>query len=254
MYQFYDPDTVHSLPISSKIESERSDNNMFEFEISGIHVFVTGAQNGKVPCVIYNSDQNDGLKVYEEIQKITDIPFTFAVLSGFNWNDDLSPWYMKKTYSKDSDYLGKADDFLYLITNKIMPQIEKTLLEKYKITPEYYSIIGYSLAGLFALYCGFKTDKFKKIASVSGSMWFENFEKFVQENDINSNVKKIYFSLGNKEKQTNNPILKNVEEKTIVIEKIVESKGVETTFEMNNGNHFAQPEERLAKAIKWLQE
>ena len=41
-------------------------------------------------------------------------------------------------------------------------------------------------------------------------MWFENFEKFVQENDINSNVKKIYFSLGNKEKQTNNPILKNI--------------------------------------------
>ena len=26
---------------------------------------------------------------------------------------------------------------------------KKTLLEKYKITPEYYSIIGYSLAGLF---------------------------------------------------------------------------------------------------------
>ena len=37
------------------------------------------------------------------------------------------------------------------------------------------------------------------------------------------------------------------------IQKIIESKGVETTFEMNNGNHFAQPEERLAKAIKWLQ-
>ena len=47
--------------------------------------------------------------------------------------------------------------------------------------------------------------------------------------------------------------LTDVEEKTIAIEKIIESKGVETTFEMNNGNHFAQPEERLSKAIKWLQ-
>ena len=207
----------------------------------------------KLPVIICNSNYENKEKLLSECNKMQYSNFVFVSISNINWNDDLSPWYMKKTYSKDSDYLGKADDFLYLITNKIMPQIEKTLLEKYKITPEYYSIIGYSLAGLFALYCGFKTDKFKKIASVSGSMWFENFEKFVQENDINSNVKKIYFSLGNKEKQTNNPILKNVEEKTIVIEKIIESKGVETTFEMNNGNHFEQPEERLAKAIKWLQ-
>ena len=207
----------------------------------------------KLPVIICPSNYEDCNEILNECGKMQCSNFVFVSISNINWNDDLSPWYMKKIYSKDSDYLGKADEFLYLITNKIMPQIEKTLLEKYKITPEYYSIIGYSLAGLFALYCGFKTDKFKKIASVSGSMWFENFEKFVQENDINSNVKKIYFSLGNKEKQTNNPILKNVEEKTIAIEKIIESKGVETTFEMNNGNHFAQPEERLAKAIKWLQ-
>ena len=176
----------------------------------------------KLPVIICNSNYENKEKLLSECNKMQYSNFVFVSISNINWNDDLSPWYMKKTYSKDSDYLGKADDFLYLITNKIMPQIEKTLLEKYKITPEYYSIIGYSLAGLFALYCGFKTDKFKKIASVSGSMWFENFEKFVQENDINSNVKKIYFSLGNKEKQTNNPILKNVEEKTIVIEKIIE--------------------------------
>lgn len=206
----------------------------------------------KLPVIICPSNYEDCNEILNECGKMQCSNFVFVSISNINWNDDLSPWYMKKIYSKDSDYLGKADEFLYLITNKIMPQIEKTLLEKYKITPEYYSIIGYSLAGLFALYCGFKTDKFKKIASVSGSMWFENFEKFVQENDINSNVKKIYFSLGNKEKQTNNPILKNVEEKTIAIEKIIESKGGETIFEMNNGNHFAQPEERLAKAIKWL--
>ena len=142
----------------------------------------------KLPVIICNSNYENKEKLLSECNKMQYSNFVFVSISNINWNDDLSPWYMKKTYSKDSDYLGKADDFLYLITNKIIPQIEKTLLEKYKITPEYYSIIGYSLAGLFALYCGFKTDKFKKIASVSGSMWFENFEKFVQENDIKNRI------------------------------------------------------------------
>ena len=85
-------------------------------------------------------------------------------------------------------------------------------------------------------------------------MWFDNFENFVRKNNISSNVEKIYFSLGNKEKQTNNPILKKVEEKTIEIEKMISSKGVSTTLQFNNGNHFTNPEERFAKAIKWLQQ
>lgn len=208
----------------------------------------------KLPVIICNSNYEDCNKILAECKKIKCEDFVFVTISNINWNDDLSPWYMSKIYSKDSDYLGNADNFLHSITDKIMPQIEKILLETYKIIPEYYSIIGYSLAGLFALYSGFKTNKFQKIASVSGSMWFENFEKFVQENNINSSVEKVYFSLGNKEKQTNNQILKTVEEKTIKIEKIIKAKGIKTTLQINHGNHFAQPEERLAKAIKWLQE
>lgn len=208
----------------------------------------------KLPVVICNSDYEDKKKILNECKKIQCEDFVFVAISNINWNDDLSPWYMKKIYSKDTDYAGKADEFLNLITERVIPQIETRVLKNSKITPEYYSIIGYSLAGLFAIYCSFKTDKFKKIASVSGSMWFDNFEKFVQENNISSNVEKVYFSLGIKEKQTNNPILKKVEEKTIEIEKIISSKGVKTTLQFNDGNHFTNPEERFAKAIKWLQQ
>lgn len=208
----------------------------------------------KLPVVICNSDYEDKEKILNECKKIQCEDFVFVAISNINWNDDLSPWYMKKIYSKDTDYAGKADEFLNLITERVIPQIETRVLKNSKITPEYYSIIGYSLAGLFAIYSGFKTDKFKKIASISGSMWFDNFENFVRKNNISSNVEKIYFSLGNKEKQTNNPILKKVEEKTIEIEKMISSKGVSTTLQFNNGNHFTNPEERFAKAIKWLQQ
>ena len=208
----------------------------------------------KLPVVICNSDYEDKEKILNECKKMQCEDFVFVAISNINWNDDLSPWYMKKIYSKDTDYAGKADEFLNLITERVIPHIETRVLKNSKITPEYYSIIGYSLAGLFAIYSGFKTDKFKKIASISGSMWFDNFENFVRKNNISSNVEKIYFSLGNKEKQTNNPILKKVEEKTIEIEKMISSKGVSTTLQFNNGNHFTNPEERFAKAIKWLQQ
>lgn len=208
----------------------------------------------KLPVVICNSDYEDKEKILTECKKMQCEDFVFVAISNINWNDDLSPWYMKKIYSKDTDYAGKADEFLNLITERVIPQIETRVLKNSKITPEYYSIIGYSLAGLFAIYSGFKTDKFKKIASISGSMWFDNFENFVRKNNISSNVEKIYFSLGNKEKQTNNPILKKVEEKTIEIEKMISSKGVSTTLQFNDGNHFTNPEVRIAKAIKWLQQ
>lgn len=207
----------------------------------------------KLPVIICNSNYENIEQILIDCNKIQCENFVFVTISNINWNDELSPWYMKKIYSKYSDYLGKADEFLSLITNKIIPQIE-IMLDKVKIKPEYYSIIGYSLAGLFALYCGFKTDKFKRIASVSGSMWFEKFSNFVKENSINKNVEKIYFSLGDKEKKTNNPVLKTVEEKTIYIEKIISSKGIKTTLQFNIGNHFTNPEERLAKSIKWILE
>lgn len=248
MYQFYDPDTVHSLPISSKIESERSDNNMFEFEISGIHVFVTGAQNGKVPCVIYNSDQNDGLKVYEEIQKITDIPFTFAVLSGFNWNDDLSPWPMKSFTKWSADFAGNADDYLNVITEQILPEISRKLSFK----PAYYALTGYSLAGLFAVYSLYKTDVFKRAAVASGSLWYENFITYAKTQKMAAKPDAVYFSLGDRESRTKNEIMRRVEDNTAELCEFYKSLGIQSVFELNPGGHFQDCEKRMAKGIAWI--
>ena len=112
------------------------------------------------------------------------------------------------------------------------------------------AISGYSLAGLFALYTGYKTKKFKKIITVSGSMWYPNFEEYIRKNKINSNINSIYFSLGNLEKLSENPILKTVEEKTKSIEKYL-SNFIKTKYEENEENHFKNVAERISKGIKW---
>ena len=106
--------------------------------------------------------------------------------------------------------------------------------------------------GLFAIYSGYKTDIFRKIVSASGSMWYPNFAEFVKENKISENIDKVYFSLGNKEKNSKNTMLKMVEDKT---KEIYDSIGnINKVYEENEGNHFQDETLRIAKGIKWILE
>ena len=62
----------------------------------------------------------------------------------------------------------------------------------------------------------------------------------------------IYFSLGDREAHTRNPILRTVEENTREISRCLAENGVNTVFEMNKGNHFQQSALRIAKGIRWI--
>ena len=50
----------------------------------------------------------------------------------------------------------------------------------------------------------------------------------------------IYFSLGDKEAKTRNPVLKTVQENTEEIQAFYQGKGIDTVFQLNPGNHFVQ--------------
>ena len=221
---------------------------MLEFDVSGIHVCLTETDNENAPCVIYNSDQDDGLKVYEEIRKMTVTPFSFAVLSGFHWNDDLSPWPMKSFTKWSTDFAGHADGYLSLITEKILPEISRKLSHK----PSYFAITGYSLAGLFAVYSLYKTDAFKRAASVSGSLWYENFLHFAKTQELPKNPDAVYFSLGDRESRTKNEIMRQVKDHTAQLSEFFKSRGIKSVFELNPGGHFQDCELRMAKGIAWI--
>ena len=47
---------------------------------------------------------------------------------------------------------------------------------------------------------------------MSGSLWFYDFMEYCKSNDYRKLPDKIYFSLGDKEANTRNPILKTVED------------------------------------------
>ena len=205
----------------------------------------------KLPIVILNSYDEDGQDIWDKTKQLTNEDYVLVTISNIDWNREMSPWYMDKLFKDEDDYLGDADKYLLTLTNTIIPKIEECLNEL-DIKIKNYTLAGYSLAGLFAIYSIYKTDIFSNIISCSGSLWYPNFIDYIKDNDMKIIPNKIYFSLGNKESKTRNELMSTVEEKTKHIKDYYQSKNIETIYEENEGNHFQDISLRIAKGIRWI--
>ena len=171
-----------------------------------------------------------------EIQRRTDADFCLIAIKVHDWNLDLSPWEAPAVFGKEG-FGGGA---------------EKTLAEVLKYCTNQdktYIIGGYSLAGLFALWAAYQTDVFSAVAAASPSVWFPGFVEFMREHEIHS--KAVYLSLGNKEEKTRNPVMATVGTRIREANQILESSGINTILEWNQGNHFRDADIRTAKAFAW---
>ena len=83
------------------------------------------------------------------------------------WNLDLSPWPAPAVFGNE-DFGGGAENTLRDILS-LLPDRPKRIF-----------IGGYSLAGLFALWAGCRTDRFSGIAAASPSVWFPGFTDFME--------------------------------------------------------------------------
>ena len=214
-----------------------------------INIFYNESNKDKIPVIILNTYDEDGISIWQETNNNN---YFLVTISNINWNNDMSPWYMNKLYQSEDDYLGKADEYLNLLTNSIIPTITNIINNELHKEITDYIIAGYSLAGLFALYSIYKTNIFNKVISCSGSLWYPNFTNYIKENNYLTKPKKIYFSLGNKESNTKNELLKTVKDKTIDLVDHYKSIGIDTIYEENIGNHFQDVTKRIAKGINWI--
>lgn len=212
------------------------------------HIYIYGKENAGDPLVIVNTFQRDGHEVYEAIQQIESIPIVLAVISDIDWNDEMTPGKCPPLYKGDSPCTGGADGYIRKLEDKIVPAI----LAELNGQPGFVAIAGYSLGGLFAIYSLYKTDIFSRAVSASGSMWFPGFLDFVRKNEMLVKPDRVYFSLGDKEAKTRNQMLCTVEDNTKEICELIKNNGIESIFEMNEGNHFKDADLRLAKGIKWI--
>lgn len=197
------------------------------------------------PLVVLNTYTGDGSSVYAAMQETGCPDGNLLVVGNLEWNHDMTPWFAPPLIKGEAPCTGGGEEYLSLLTKEILPKAQKHICG----VPSHVGIAGYSLGGLFALYAAYRCDAFEKVASMSGSFWFPDFKDYVFSNEMKRRPEKIYFSLGDKEARTRNPILKRVQENTEEIAGYLRQKGMDVTLEMNPGNHFKDAALRSAKGI-----
>lgn len=216
------------------------------FQRSGKDIAVYPGAGPNRPIIYLNTYQKDDGKVCQALSHAPD--HTLVVISGLAWDHDMAPWDIPPISKKDTPCTGGADDYLELLTHEILPEAEG-LAEG---TVSWRGLAGYSLAGLFALYAMYRTDLFSRIASMSGSLWFPDFQEYVFFHDMKRIPHRLYLSLGDQESRTRNPYLKTVRERTEAIHAFYQQKGIKTVYQLNPGNHFQNGIQRTAAGIEWI--
>ncbi len=154
-----------------------------------------------------------------------------------DWNQELSPWCAKAVFGKQDFGDGAI---------KTLHEIEKVCNDHHKK----YLLCGYSLAGLFSLWCACQTNRFEGIVACSPSVWFPGFVSYLKENPLQT--KKVYLSLGKQESKTRNQIMSTVSECIKECEEIIRGQDIPCVLEWNPGNHFTDPNGRVKKGIDWV--
>lgn len=219
-----------------------------EIQLAGRQVYLYRANEAEAPLILVNTFAGDGLAWQQGLEALGAPPCHLAVIGNLNWEEDLSPWACPPLADKEPPCTGGADVYLDSLTTKVLPHI----VEELEQAPTWIGLVGYSLAGLFALYAMYKTPIFSRIASVSGSLWFPDFTGFVKSHDLLQSPDRLYVSLGDKEAKTRHFMLQTVEENTRSVVDYYQEKGLPVQFEMNPGNHFKDEDKRIVKGIMAL--
>ena len=166
-----------------------------------------------IPVIYIHSFRGNGEDVWQACMEMPGCPPVVLVSvnnPGGGLDDELSPWPAPAVWKGQAPYKGQAAAHLKWMTEECMPEVEERL-KAMGILQQIPMIAGYSLAGLFALWAGWKSGNFARMASVSGSLWYPGFTDFIRDN--------------------------------------APARGIDTVFSWNPGNHFDHPERRMARAI-----
>ena len=172
---------------------------------------------------------------------------SIVVIPGANWNDDLTPWPAEGVFKKAKPFGGQAASFLGKLTNEVIPEIEKTL----GVKDAERTIMGVSLSGLFAVWACFNINAFTNVISISGSLWYDGFVEWMNEQMPSPQLKKVCMLLGEKEKDAKDKRMATVEERTHAAAEILKTKSqAAVTFELVDGTHFSPILPRLERAFE----
>ena len=190
-------------------------------------------------------DDHDLSLIEQEVEFIRELSggqdFGLKAVKVNDWNKDLPPWPAPAVFGNEDFGEGAAETLAFLLNN-VVPAGKAPGAKTF--------IGGYSLAGLFALWAGFQTDRFDGIAAASPSIWFPGFVEYMRGNKMRPRA--VYLSLGDREERTRNPVMSQVGNAIRQGCDVLQAAGVECVLEWNKGNHFKDADLRTAKAFAWL--
>lgn len=213
-----------------------------------IDLYDDGHPAPDTPIVFLYVGEEGAGTVWEETRSRTDKPFCLAVIPVEDWENELSPWAAPKVFKGGRDFGSGGDETLRALEDTIVPQVKQAL--GCPESPCY--LAGYSLAGLLVVYGLYRTGCFAGGVSASGSLWFPGCLDYAASHQFLRQPQRVYFSLGDRESLTRNPVMAKVEENTQAVYESFLARGIDCVFERNPGNHFQDAEVRLAKGIAWI--
>ena len=188
-------------------------------------------------------DEHD-LKVLDQeveiIKELSDKPFSLVAFMIKDWNQELTPWPAPPVFGKIPFGSG-ANETLEFIISQLLPVVQEEI--------PHVILGGYSLAGLFALWASYQTDRLEGIVAASPSVWFPKWIDYATDNK--PLAKSMYLSLGDKEEKTKNTVMAQVGNAIRRQNELLTGKIENTILEWNPGNHFVDSEKRTAKGFAW---
>lgn len=210
----------------------------------GLTITTFGNGSDKVCYIILPEGlRKDGVSYLEN--KAEEYACRIVVLSGLNWNDDLTPWPAPGVFKEKKPFGGKAKEFLKSFVTEYVTDIEQSM----GIGKPERTLVGISLSGLFAVWALTQTDKFSNIVSISGSLWYDNFAQWMQTQEVKS-VKKIFLTLGEQEHNSKEERMATVLSCTESVVQLLLDNGVDTDFQIVPGTHFSDIKPRLDMAFR----
>ena len=176
----------------------------------------------------------------EAIKELSDKPFSLVAFMIKDWNQELTPWVAPPVFGK-TPFGDGAEKTLEFIKSQLLPEVQENI--------PHLILGGYSLAGLFALWAGYQTDKFEGIAAASPSVWYPQWIDYASENK--PLAKSVYLSLGDKEEKAKNPVMAQVGNAIRKQHELLTEQEIKTILEWNAGNHFVDSDKRMAKGFAW---
>lgn len=248
----------------------------YELEIEGRSLFVADCNNdiNSGPFIFWPLDPVED-ENWENVANLVHemVPEADFTLFGFKvnvWDYEMSPWPAE--VFKGRKFEGGGKNVLDWLCNACIPELEKKLNVAYILSEAWdniednpkekeewyrdYYIAGYSLAGLFSVWAYLESCIFSGVCSASGSLWYPGFIDYVAKHELIDDTK-IYLSLGKEEEKTKNKLMSSVGDITRELSVLFSHAVKEGTlkdfrYEIEEGNHFNQPQLRLAKGIAWL--